>query len=149
MESATCQVILLNLESEFAQLFAQDPQLENSSSVERITTKRALTYGESQNQLDISNFMKVTRVPSDPTSSNFKEGVRRQRLFYNIAQKLLYRLQDSINQSIAQLPSPEFSQLKGQQPQPSKLQSPRKIVNELLPTPKNARGHRRFVPPHS
>ena len=40
--------------------------------------------------------MSVTRLTSDVTSKDFRLAIKRKELFYNIAAKIIYRLQDSV-----------------------------------------------------
>eukprot|EP00012_Vannella_robusta_P006638 CAMPEP_0206199284 /NCGR_PEP_ID=MMETSP0166-20121206/10176_1 /ASSEMBLY_ACC=CAM_ASM_000260 /TAXON_ID=95228 /ORGANISM="Vannella robusta, Strain DIVA3 518/3/11/1/6" /LENGTH=820 /DNA_ID=CAMNT_0053617369 /DNA_START=39 /DNA_END=2498 /DNA_ORIENTATION=+ len=146
--SKTCTVLLLNLAAETEHLFEKDPlfagnksntprEKSKTISIQSSPLRTSVGSYESPRQEDLKNFMqelKVTRVPSDPHSQGFRQAKTRQELFYNIAAKLIYRLQDSIDKFSATLPSPDFSK--------PLLPATSKLSNELKPVMAK-KGHRR------
>lgn len=119
--SPSCSVIRLHLDSEMAKLFTEDPSfkedsasgipiplsprfLPNSPMVRTLSVRQLISLSPKDRLMSDSRFgspnessqLSACRIASDPDSPDFQEALRRKNLFFQVASKLLARLQDSI-----------------------------------------------------
>ena len=112
VHSSECSAIILPLDIELEELFTEDEYFSRSGNSAPTSNVRGplknskspptgipIQRVKSGMREDINEFMaqlSVTRVPSDPNTKKYRLAQQRMELFRNIAAKLIYRLQDSL-----------------------------------------------------